>query len=357
MKRLLFVYNCLRNDLRQGPLGECAPRATINRLRQAFQATGHRVYSINVKTPKHLIDYLDKIPRPDLAFVYAEGFLDKPETLWDGSGSSLLREILTGHRIPNTHSTPEAMHICRHKQLTSARLLNLGLPAPDFQVVTPEDFNLSGISRDLTYPLFVKPAGGGASLGIDENSIVYNRHELLSKVKELFTLLAGLPVLIETYLPGREYTVGVLGNDPKYVLPPIIFSSDTRVRDLAKKRKPGKDPWDFLEISDPRWQQLTGLAKAAFDAVHAADVIRIDFKEDSLGNPYIIDINGTPSLGAGASLAVMARELDIGYIELISLVLHGSYSRYDIDPPSILKEIVPDALQKLSSYGALIAQT
>ncbi len=355
MKRLLFVYNCLSNEFRQGSLGECAPRVTINRLRQAFQATGHQVYSINVKTPAHLITYLERIPRPDLAFVYAEGFLEMPKTLCDGSGPSLLREILKGRGIPSTHSSPEAMQICRHKQLTSARLHSFGLPAPVFQVVTPRGFNPDELSQDLTYPLFVKPAGGGASLGIDENSVVHNAQELVSKLEELFLLLEDLPVLVEAYLPGREYTLGVIGNAPQYVLPPIIFSSDTKVRSLAKKREPGEHPWDFLKVSDFRWQRLTGLARAAFDAVQASDVIRIDFKEDSLGNPYIIDINGTPSLGARASLAFMAQELDISYIGLTGFVLYSGYTRYNIEPPSVLREIAADTLQKLRSYGILVA--
>ncbi|MFA5535653.1 MAG: hypothetical protein WDA53_00610 [Bacillota bacterium] len=355
MKKLLFLYNSLSNELRQGPFGECASAATIDALNKTFQATGHRVFPINVKTPTQLINYLKKLPRPHLAFVYAEGFLGIPETLWDGSGPSLLRQILANYGIPSTHSTAEIMQICRHKQLTSSRLQSFGLPAPDFQVAIPSSFQPAELSQKLTYPLFVKPAGGGASLGIDESSIVGNQQELISKLKGLFLQLGDLPVLIETYLPGREYTIGILGNDPQYVLPPIIFPPDTKVRSLAKKRDTKDYPWDFLSVSDPRWFQLTTLAKAAFDAVGASDVIRIDFKEDSFGNPYIIDINGTPSLGARASLAVMAQELDINYLKLVSFILFKSYLRHNIDPPAALKEVIADTLQKLCSYGNLVA--
>lgn len=355
MKKLLFAYNCLSNELRQGSLGECASPATIEALTQSFQASEHQVFSINVETPAQLIAYLAEIPRPDLAFVYAEGFLHIPETLWDGSGPSLLREILNSYGIPSTHSSPQVMQICRHKQLTSARLQSFGLPAPNFQVVIPSSFHPRELSPQLAYPLFVKPAGGGASLGIDENSIVHNHQELMAKLKELFQFLGDLPVMIETFLPGREYTIGVIGNEPKYVLPPIMFSPDTRVRSLAKKRDPGEHPWDFLSVSEPRWHQLTSLARAAFDAVQASDVIRIDLKEDNQGNPYIIDINGTPSLGARASLAIMAEQLDISYLKLVSFILYKSYLRHNIDPPAALKEITADTLQKLCSYGNLVA--
>ncbi len=355
MKKLLFLYNSLSNELRRGTLGECASSATIDALNNSFQATGHQVFSINVKTPAQLTNYLRRIPRPDLAFVYAEGFLNMPKTLWDGSGPSHLRQILTNYKIPSTHSTAEVMQICRHKQLTSSRLQSFGLPAPNFQVAMPSNFHPRELSQKLAYPLFVKPSGGGASLGIDETSIVYNRQELASKLRELYLQLGDLPVLIETYLPGREYTIGILGNEPKYALPPIIFPPDIKVRSLAKKRDTKDEPWDFLAVSDPRWFQLTTLAKAAFDAVQASDVIRIDFKEDSLGDPYIIDINGTPSLGARASLAVMAQELDINYLKLVSFILYKSYLRHNIEPPAALKEIIADTLQKLCSYGNLVA--
>lgn len=355
MKNLLFAFNCLNNELRQGSLGECAPLATIEALIQALQSTGHQVWPINVESPTQLRNYLNSIPRPSLAFVYAEGFLGMPETLWDGSGPSLIREILGNFNIPTSHSTPEVMQLCRHKNLTATRLQDYGLPVPHYQLINPRDFNPASLPPDLKYPLFVKPASGGASLGIDENSLVRNLAELTDKLRALQQELGNLPVIVETYLPGQEYTVGVLGNETKYILPPVAFDPETGIRHQRCKRNYLLNKWTVLDANDHRWGKIASLAFATFDALKASDVIRIDLKEDEEGNIYIIDVNGTPSLGMNGSLVSMAQHLDISQAQLVGLVLDKSYQRYGIEPPSALLELTADALQKLVSYASMVA--
>lgn len=355
MSTLLFAFNCLSEDLRQGSMGECASWDTIEALFHAFNTMGHQVWPINVQSPDHLIDYLKSIPKPSLAFVYAEGFLSQPASLWDGSGPSLIREILADWGIPSTHSTPEVMQLCRHKHLTSTRLGTFGLPVPTFQVVTPTEFLGSPLSLELDFPLFVKPDGGGASLGIDEDSVVHNLSQLEAKMRSLYQEIGDLPVIIESYLPGQEYTVGIIGNETKYILPPMAFSPETGIRHLDNKRNPLANSWEFLESHDCRWQQIANLAFATFDALKASDVIRIDMKEDANGNLYIIDVNGTPSLGARSSLLAMANHINISYVQLVSLIMSNSYERHQIKPPGKLLELTADAYQKLISYASMVA--
>lgn len=355
MKDLLFAFNCIEEEMRHGTLGECASTSTVDMLHKALYATGHQVWPINVQSPEHLTAYLQSIPKPALAFVYAEGFLSQPETLWNGEGQCLLREILEQHQIPSTHSTPEVMQLCRHKHLTSTRLEAFGIPVPQFTVCTPSEFLQSNDDLELEFPLFVKPASGGASLGIDDDSIVLNNVQLKRKIQNLYRQLGDLPVIIETYLSGQEYTVGVIGNDTKYILPPMAFSLDTGIRHLESKRNPTDNSWEFLEPGDPRWHQIVSLAYATFDALKVSDVIRIDLKEDENGNLFIIDVNGTPALGANASLVAMAEHIDISYTQLISTILKSSYERHRIEPPGKLLEQAAEGIDKLVSYATLVA--
>lgn len=355
MKDLLFTFNCIEEESLHETLGECASPTTIDMLHQALYATGHQVWSLNVQSPEHLTTYLQSIPKPALAFVYAEGFLSQPETLWNGEGQCLLREILAQYGIPSTHSTPEVMQLCRHKHLTSTRLKAFGLPVPEFTVCTPSEFLKSHENFPLQFPLFVKPASGGASLGIDEDSIVLNKGQLRRKIENLYQQLGDLPVIIESYLSGQEYTVGVIGNETKYILPPMAFSLDTGVRHLESKKNPRANSWEFLELGVPRWQHIVNLAYSTFDALKASDVIRIDMKEDEEGNLYIIDVNGTPSLGANASLVAMAEHIDINYTQLISTILKSSYDRHRIEPPGNLLELAAEGIDKLVSYATLVA--
>lgn len=355
MEDLLFAFNCIEENSRHGLLGECAGPHTVELLHQTLHAAGHRVWPINVQSPEQLTSYLQTIPRPVMAFVYAEGFIQQPETLWNGAGQSLLREILSQHHIPSTHSTAEVMQLCRHKHLTSTRLAAFGLPVPPFITGTPSRFLLSREEPALDFPLFVKPASGGASLGIDESSVVFNQSQLKRKIELLYQQLGDLPVIIETYLPGREYTVGVIGNEIKYVLPPMAFSPETGIRDLERKRNPLDNSWEFLAPGDPRWHRIVSLAHAAFDALKASDVVRIDLKEDRHGNIHIIDVNGTPALGANASLVAMAEYIDISYTQLISTILKSSYERHRLDPPGRLLELAAEGIDKLISYATLVA--
>ncbi|WP_028307856.1 D-alanine--D-alanine ligase family protein [Desulfitibacter alkalitolerans] len=337
---ILFIYNWVENKADQ--FIECATKTTVDCIKNALNLSGFEVIPLNLYNIAQLRDSIKQI-NPTLAFVIAEGFLDNPETLFDGSGSTLIREILAEMNVPYTHSTPSGMINCRNKDITYKILRETNVPVPDSFVLPNATLfknYINDIEETIAYPMFVKPTGGGNSIGIDNSSIVYNRHELQAKVNGLTALIGDSSIIIETFLSGREYTVGVMGNFTTTVLPVIAFPKDYQVRSYKIKKTESKDK-NNIEVffyNDPLYQKVCPIALNTFSALKVNDVIRIDIKEDSLGNPMVIDVNGSPSLAPGGSLAFMAQNMDISHGELINMLLWESMQRFKINPtPELLR--------------------
>lgn len=357
-KRILFLFNTVSIDVKKekSTLGECASPLTVAAIYEALEKTGNEVIPLNVFNPQQVEECILKYQPVDLAFVIAEGFLDMPETLYNGSGAMAIRGLLSKFGIPSTHSDPEVMKICRNKDMTYRVLAEAGIRVPSFTVIDFEGGcsfweQVEGLESRMSYPLFVKPAGGGSSICIDKHSVVWNRQELLQRVELVQAVLGNYPILVETYLPGREYTVGVMGNGERYVLPIVGFPVENGIRTAYNKlTRLHVDGVEILSEKDPKCGELVNMAYRCFEVLGASDLIRIDIKEDAGGICHIIDVNGTPSLSANASVVAMAEAVGIEYSELIGLLLYEAMKRANLDPNPQLVELITEPLLKFRSY-------
>ncbi len=332
-KSILFLFNGVAVEERRGCYGECMTPAEVSHLLLALSRSGHQVVPLNVKSPYQVREFVHHGGPWDLAFCIAEGFLALPSTLYDGSGTPWVRRILEESGVPTTHSGAATMEICRHKEETYRRLAETGIRTPAHFVLRPEaaplERQLLAIREMMHFPLFVKPAGGGNSIGITQQSVVYQEAELETRVREVVQELGEHPVLVETYLPGPEYTVGVVGNQGPMVLPVLGFPPDTGVRTFQVKKHTNLQELEVLQQRDPRFWKLYKIAVDTFAAVGARDLLRIDLKEDAHGNPLVIDVNGTPTLTATASLPYMAQQRGLAYDDLMELLLDTALARMD----------------------------
>lgn len=358
---LIFLFNAVAAEQRQGPFADCASWSTVQSLRVALRQAGYALYLVNLKSPRQLEDLLTRLPRPELAFVIAEGFLEEPASLYDGRGPACIRQILQYYGVPFTHSSPAGMKRCRYKHLTYRVLAHYGLPVPPHHLVLPAQpdwpRHLAEAIRGMEFPLFVKPNGGGNSIGISEASIVHAMHELIARIEELVQELGPQPVLVESYLPGREYTVGILGNQSPFVLPVLAFPPGCKVRDTERKKQECKERenMEILLSNSPRYPAFYRLARAAFAALGASDVLRLDLREDAAGNLQIIDANGTPSLAATASLPYLAADMGLSQANLVHFLLHAALQRHGLTPTSRLAALATEALEILTPYGVEVA--
>ncbi len=338
-QRVLFVYNWVPDHLRKGEFSECASTATIERIQDALQSFDLDVIALNVHSPEQMTRFiLEHLPL-DIAFVIAEGFLDEPSSLFDGSGALRVRQVLQQLSIPFTHSGTETMERCRNKDLTYHYLSHQGVNIPRYFVFEEgkdETWQLEQAEQVVGYPMFVKPGGGGNSIGIDEFSIVRDRDDLKNKLLQLRSLIGNQPVICETYLSGREYTAGIVGNfgsienGVPHVLPVIAFPEILQVRSQQVKKMEYqlRDQFELLSEADPVALKIQEMSHQVFQTLGAHDILRLDLKQDEEGRLYVIDVNGTPSLAVHGSLAFMTESLGISHSEMIGFILYIAMTRY-----------------------------
>ncbi len=213
-------------------------------------------------------------------------------------------------RLPITGSSAEALTSCASKARTKALLKGFGLPTAPFAVVRPGALLPE---CDWPGPVVVKPDAEDGSLGIDQGSVVTDRVALRDRVARLQAAYGG-SVLLEAYLPGPEYNVGVLALPEPELLPvaEVVFAprpgawpiltyaakwATGSADDLASAiRCPAR-------VAEALAEGLGRLAVLAFRATGCRDYARVDLRLDDRGAPMILDVNPNPDIGPTAGWA------------------------------------------------------
>jgi D-alanine-D-alanine ligase len=325
-------------------------KETIQAIQSAIESDGHttRFLSADYTLLDTIRDY-----RPDICFNIAEGIMG------DGREAQVpaLLEML---RVPYTASRVLANAVGLDKTMTKRVWRDCGLPTAPFQEFTT---GLEALDPELTFPLFVKPAREGTGMGMDERSIVYNEVELRARVEWTIDSYKQ-PALVEAFLPGREFTVGVMGREDglPYVRRPALYRADGFHRfpvlevDNHNTITPGvyghqaktlhhgdQGVPDFLcpaPIDESLASELRELAIRAHNAVGALDVSRVDVRLDGEGRPRLLEINTLPGLTPGFSdLCVIGGAEGISYQDLILEILYLGASRFGL--LHLLSEALP----------------
>jgi D-alanine--D-alanine ligase len=356
-KNILFVYNQVSKKYKYGLLRECTLDTDVRAIRKALVETKNNILSIDLYNPEQLDSFIvDNYPI-DYSFILAEGYKDYPHTLYDGSGAARIRRQLKSHNIPFSHGSIESLEICRNKDLTYEKLQEYNIPIPKYFVIDLQNRLKSKevIQKieSVGYPLMVKPAGGGDSIGITPKSVIHNLEQLKYIIEYLRKTLGQEKLIIEQYLPGQEYTVGILGGKSRYIFPIIAFPEDWGIRYTKKKNKEYKfrEQLKIIGEKHPLFPSLIDISIKSFLAVKAGDIIRLDIKEDKEGNIYIIDINGNPALTANGSVTFMANKMGLSHSELIQVILYESMIRNKLTPNDSFEKLIIPLKEKLQPYA------
>jgi len=317
--------------------------STVNALEEAIRSGGHTCEFLEGDIT--LYDTVRKF-KPDICFNICEGhFGDARE--------AQVPAILEMLRVPYTGSKVLTLSIALDKPMTKRVLTYHELPTPPFQTFERAD---EPLSDDLSFPLFAKPSREGTGMGVTRRSIINNEDDLRQQVAYINERYKQ-PALVESYIEGREVTVGVVGNlegpvarrlpenedSPLmeaglYFMPPmevdlkpfeesdIVYSNRLKV-DLADQLNyicPA--PLEPELVADLNW-----LTAAVFRVCGALDVSRVDFRLDKRNNwkPYILEINPLPGLSPGISdLVIEAAALGIEHPALVNMILNTALKRY-----------------------------
>lgn len=319
--RVGFTYDLYDDYIAQGLSPEQASEfdtvETIAAIEAAIRAGGDEVERIGGIRP--LVAALAEGRRWDLVFNICEGL------------SGIAREaqvpaLLEAYGIPFTFSSADVLVVAMDKALAKLVVRNAGVPTPDFAVVrSARDLK----TVDLPYPLFVKPLAEGTSKGVQETSRVADRKGLTEKCLEVLRDHRQ-PALVETFLSGTEFTVGILGTGAAaraIGVSEIIFTpgGDPTVYSYRNKM----DAFDDLPLrTGPLAETVAATALAAWRALGCRDAGRIDIRCDAEGVPNFIECNPLAGLRPGWSeLTILAEQAGLPYTELIGAILAEARSR------------------------------
>jgi D-alanine-D-alanine ligase len=293
--------------------------------------------------------------RPDIVFNIAEGFNGV-------NREAHVPAICEFFGIPYSGSDPFTLSLCLDKARTKETLSFHGIPTPRFAVVESLG-EIESRTANLKLPLFVKPVHEGSSKGITDSNLCWDRPHLLRQTEFLLENYKQ-PVLVEEYLPGKEFTCAVLGNaEEAMVLPIVAMNFET----LPKGALPiysfdAKFVWDRPENPLDIFQcpaRITRQLKAsiervtldAFRVLGCRDWARIDVRLDATGVPNVLEVNPLPGIlpdpADNSCLPKAARAAGINYDELIQNCLKYAARRQGVNLESPLSQIGPAESERL----------
>ena len=293
--------------------------STVEAIEASLRELGHTVERIG--TVRRLISRLSVGRRWDLVFNICEGLR--------GFGrEAVVPALLEVYGIPCTFSDPLAMSLSLHKGLAKRVVRDLGIPTPEFAIVNSED----DIDRiDIPYPLFAKPIAEGTSKGVDRFSLIADEDALRARCRGLLGRFAQ-PVLVERYLPGREFTVGILGTgddaDVVGVLEiNLLNESDKEVYTYENKENCEK----FVEYRlahDDLARRAACYALEAWRGIGGRDAGRVDLREDHHGIPCFVELNPLAGMNPTHSdLPIVCGLAGMSYRDLVERIVISAVSR------------------------------
>ncbi len=320
--------------------------ATIAAIKEALESKGHQVTFL--EGDHTLFNNLVQL-KPDICFNICEGhFGDARESQVPG--------ILEMLRIPYTGSQVLTLALTLDKPMTKRILTYHGLPTPPFQVF---ERVTEPLNDDLAFPLFVKPSREGTGMGVSAENIIRDETELRTQLRRLFDQY-DQPVLAETFIDGREITVGVIGNltspvawrvpededAPRvsrglHCFPPLEvdlsrYSEEEGGVYTSRMKTELAHEFHYLcpaPLTEDQIEELNWLTAATFRVTGCQDVARVDFRLDASDNnkPYILEINPLPGLNAEYSdLCIEAKADGWSYAELVNRILDEAIARYEL---------------------------
>lgn len=325
MKQIGLVYDLRTDYLAQGYLeadvAEFDSEGTIDALAQTIESLGYGVERIG--SGRMLALALAAGKRWDLVFTIAEG-------LYGRCREAQVPALLELYDIPYTFSDPLVCAATLDKSIAKKLVAFEGLPTPRFAVI----HRMEQLSRiDLDYPLFVKPLSEGTGKGVDDRSMIQSCGQLTQICEELLTKFSQ-PVLVEEYLPGREFTVGIVGTGSSarvigtMEISLRLSSGQPAIYSYLNKEE-CETRIQYSPLREPALKQrVESVALRCYQVLQCRDGGRVDIRCDRQGRPSFIEVNPLAGLHPHHSdLPMIATQEGMRYAELIGAILQSAFER------------------------------
>jgi D-alanine-D-alanine ligase and related ATP-grasp enzymes len=319
-----FVYDLREDYLAAGFSPEAAAEfdkpGTIDAITAELTALGHTVERIG--NVRRLASQLVSGTRWDLVFNIAEG-------VKGFARESQVPALLDAYDIPYVFSDALTLAVSLHKGMTKSVIRDAGLPTAKFAVVEDAEFlpDVAGFA----FPLFVKPVAEGTGKGVSAAGKITNLAELGPLCHSIITRF-DQPALMEEFLPGREFTVGIVGTGSKarsigIMEVNLLANAEPGVYSFDNKDK-YEDRVRYSLAGDVEALKAADVALAAYRLLGCRDGGRVDLRSDSRGVPHFMEINPLAGLDPiHSDLPIMCHLQGISYSQLIGWIVNSAIER------------------------------
>jgi D-alanine-D-alanine ligase len=322
-----ITYNLKKDFTRQENqpvdlLEEFDSEETIDAIGKALEGGGHEVIKLGGDTG--LIDRLRQAP-VDIVFNIAEGLRGR-------NREAHIPALLEFLNIPYTGSDPLTLSLTLDKAMAKRIVMSQEIPTPRFRKVERmEDLN----HLEFRYPLFVKPCFEGSSKGVRVDSRVSDPQSLRAKARGLLETYDS-PLLVEEFVKGPEFTVGILGNESPQVLGVMQIEVKGSLPEESVYSLEIKREWEEKvryhcppSIDPALLKNVEEVALRSYRALDCRDVARVDIRVGEDQIPYFLEVNPLPGLSpVYGDLVIMARSMGWDYDDLVRTILHHAMKRY-----------------------------
>jgi len=294
---------------------------TVERVASALEKGGHNVRVIdgNINVIEQLQNFMPRVvqgEQPGMVFNMAYG-------LQGVSRYTHMPSLLEMLGIPYVGSSPAGHGIALDKVTTKVMVQAAGLPTSPYWVF----YDAKQIPDDLPYPVITKPKMEAVSLGIE---VVHNKADLeilIAKLVEEFHQ----PILVEQFIPGREFAIGLLGNKDPEVFPLLeidLAGDPNAIQSLEDKLRKPKGKICPAIIDENLASELRRLTKETAKVLGVYDFCRVDYRLDDNGNLYILELNSMASLGLTGSYVHAAKVAGYTFETMVNRMLDVAVERY-----------------------------
>jgi len=339
------IITTMNEDLKETGFG------TIKACDSVFNSINKINHSVELNICQTIEDLNAVVKRkPDLVILAVKYIItENKKTIW-------LSEFFAKNEINFSGSSKGTLMFDSNKVLAKSYLKNHGISTARYFTAIPEEYKRDH-DLPMGYPLFLKPSDAANGNGIDDLSFVNNFAEFESKVLSLYNFYK-LPILVEEYIDGKEFTVAILktkGGDLLVsaieIVPP---ESNNGLRILGSKVKMG-DTEKLKKIENNIMKdRVKKLAIDVYIDLGARDYARIDIKSNKNGQCFFMEVNLVPGMTSGSSYFPKAFEIDLGlsYEEVVETIVDEGTSRVPLNN-STIKEVDISAIT--STYTDVLA--
>jgi D-alanine-D-alanine ligase len=295
---------------------------TVEAVASSLEKGGHNVRVIkgNINVADELQGFMPRVMAgelPGMVFNMAYGIQGQ-------SRYTHIPATLEMLGVPYVGSGPQAHAVALDKVMSKIIFQRYNIPTPDFWVFN----NSSEVMDDVVYPVIVKPKMESVSMGI---RIVNNQEDLRDAVQFIVTTFHQ-PALVEAFIPGQEFAIGMLGNGSELEILPIVEidlqGDPNAIQTLEDKKQNPPRKICPAEIPEETAGEMRRLARESFHALEIFDFARIDLRMDAEGNLFVLELNSMASLGRSGSYVHAASKAGYNYAALVNRMLDVAAKRY-----------------------------